>query len=521
MSEFDLEHLANNLSLNQGKEYIKQYFVPLTNGNHAVLSKGKYIILNDETVRKVYLNRMSKELSNFYTKEYYAIKSITYKLGEDVFIENQLNLCPQLMHTYQPFELFDESIKESMKMMLEFIKNVICGEKQDSYEFTLKWLSNMIRGNKNNSCLYLKDEAQGIGKSTLPLFIKKHVIGKELCLETGSRPLISNFNSILEGKLLVQFEELENFSSSQWMSISSTLKRIITSDTYLIEGKNINSYETQNINNYMLLSNNEAIKDDEGRRYFILDLSTNKKGDFKYFDLLHSTCFNDDVGHAFYCYMLEYDLTNYNSNKYPMTSSKLDSIAKRLQPVELFLKTEYVLRKKGINKIYVKDLHKEYEEFHRKESLPGKPFNKIDFNKKMTAITHREYIHTGKGNYYNISVQELFQISNKENWIHKIDEFEEDNNYSNNSELFTLTDNIELNKIKNKNEELQKENEELKKSLFELNLLLKEKEKEYDTEDTEDEIIIDEDVEVETPLESYSRDYDKDEEMEYIFNQLF
>ena len=99
------------------------------------------------------------------------------------------------MHTYQPFELFDESINESIKMMLEFIKNIICGEKQDSYyEFTLKWLANMIRGNKNNSCLYLKDEAQGIGKSTSPLFIKKHVIGKDLCLETGS-----NFiNSILE-----------------------------------------------------------------------------------------------------------------------------------------------------------------------------------------------------------------------------------------------------------------------------------------------------------------------------------
>ena len=88
-------------------------------------------------------------------------------------------------------------------------------------------------------------------------------------------------------------------------------------------------------------------------------------------------------------------------------------------------------------------------------------------------------------------------------------------------ELFTLTDNIEINKIKTKNEELQKENEKLKKSLFELNLLLKEKEKEYDTEDTEDEIIIDEDVEVEPPTESYSRDYDKDEEMENIFNQLF
>ena len=47
------------------------------------------------------------------------------------------------------------------------------------------------------------------------------------------------------------------------------------------------------------------------------------------------------------------------------------------------------------------------------------------------------------------------------------------------------------------------------------------------TEDTEDEIIVDqytedaENAEVEPPLESYSRDYDKDEEMEKIFNQLF
>ena len=504
MSEFNLEHLANNLSLNQGKEYIKEFFVPLTNGNHAVLSNGKYNILNDETVRKVYLNRMSKELSNFYTKEYYSLKSITYKLGEDVIIGNQLNLCPKMMHTYQPFELFDESTKESMNIMLDFIKTIICGGKQDSYEFTLKWLSNMIRGNKNNSCLYLRNEAQGIGKSTLPEFIKKHVIGEKLCLETGSKPLVSSFNSILEWKLMVQFEELENFSASQWMGISSTLKRIITSDTYLIEGKNVNSYETANINNYILISNNDAIKDDEGRRYFILDLSTKRKGDFEYFGNLRDNCFNDEVGHAFYCYMLEYDLTNYNANKYPMTSSKLDSIAKRLPSVELFLKTQYVLKKKGIDKISVDDLHIEYKEFCRNES--SKPYHKIDFNKRMKGISI-EYIHTSKINYYDVSIKKLFEISNREKWIHELDIFDDESNNTSN-ELFTLTDSNEL-------ENLRKENDELKEKLKKLELLLLEERLSSD-----DEIEIESDEKKEPDLFSYERDYDKDELMNLLFEEL-
>jgi len=516
MSDFDLAHLANNLSLTEGKEYIKQYFVPLTNGNHAVLgSNGKYNILNDETVRKVYLNRMSKELSNFYTKEYYSIKSITYKLGEDTFIGNKLNLCPKLNHTYQPYELFDESTKSSMNVMLDFIKTIICGGKQDSFDFTLKWLSNMIRGNKNNSCLYLKDESQGIGKSTLPEFIKKYVIGEALCLETGSKPLVSNFNSILEGKLMVQFEELENFSASQWMGISSTLKRIITSDTYLIEGKNVNSYETENINNYILLSNNDAIKDDEGRRYFILDLSSKRKGDFEYFGNLRDKCFNDLVGHAFYCYMLECDLTNYNANKYPMTSSKLDSIAKRLPSVPLFLKTEYVLKRKGIEKVSVDELHIEYQAFHKRELLTGKPCHKIDFNKKMKGL-NIEYIHTSKLNFYNVPVNVLLDISNKEKWIHELDIFnDEDNNENSKYELFTLTDSNELNKIK-------KENEELKKKLAEMELLLL-KQNEIQDVDYDDEVVINtEDTEyVEPKTESYIRDYQKDEEMEKLFNELF
>ena len=510
MSDFNLEHLANNLSLSQGKEYIKQYFVPLTNGNHAILtSEGKYNIISRDIIKQVYLNRMPKELSHFYEKEYYTVRSISYELGKETFYQNTLNLCPKMKHSYKPFEQFDDSVKTSMNFMLKFIKDIICGGKQDSYNFTMKWLSNMIRGNKNNSCLYLKSSVQGIGKSTLPEFIRDFVIGEDLSLESGSRPLTSCFNSILEGKLMVVFEELENFSFKEWCNISSTLKRIITSSTYLIEGKNINSYTTNNINNYILISNNDAIKDDEGRRYFILDLSTKHKGDHSYFGKLRSECFNNEVGHAFYCYMLEYDINNFNPQAYPDTDSKLDSIAKRLDSVHLFLKTEYILNNKSLKKIPVGEIHEEYKLFC--STIPMKPYHKIDFNKKMAEL-NLKYTHTPKGNYYDVEHKTLLNIANTGKWIHELDEFiDESINVNENKNLFVLTDEREVSTLK-------KENEELKKKIASLELMLNQS---VEEEDDGIEVQIDDvEIEIEPKTESYNRDYNRDEQMEILFNQL-
>ena len=68
----------------------------------------------------------------------------------------------------------------------------------------------MIKAYKNNSCLYRKG-IQGIGKPTLSEHLMKHVIGDRLSLESGSDPIRTKFNEILDGKLLVSIENLENF----------------------------------------------------------------------------------------------------------------------------------------------------------------------------------------------------------------------------------------------------------------------------------------------------------------------
>jgi len=108
-------------------------------------------------------------------------------------------------------------------------------------------------------------------------YIRKYVIGHELSLVTGSEPIVSRFNARLAGKLFVYFEELETFTTGQWMAASSRLKRNATCPTIELEDKNIKAYEAQNLNNYAVLSNNDCIKDDDGRRYFILDIATHRE----------------------------------------------------------------------------------------------------------------------------------------------------------------------------------------------------------------------------------------------------
>ena len=109
----------------------------------------------------------------------------------------------------------------------------------------------MTRGEKNQSVLYLKSE-QGIGKSTFTDFLRKHVIGPKLCIQSGSQPLISQFNKILFCKLLVVFEELENFSTNQWQGVSTRLKRDTTSDTCIYEEKNEKAFTARNKSNYFI-----------------------------------------------------------------------------------------------------------------------------------------------------------------------------------------------------------------------------------------------------------------------------
>ena len=347
--------------------YITNCFIPLTNGEHIVFENGNYKVLDQSTICKVYFNRLERTVCDFYFKQFTGLRTLVCEFNKPMLFENKFNICPPIKAKYSPYNDFKIETKQSVDLFLKYIKEVLASDNEDAYNYILNWISNTLKGNKNDACIYLKG-GQGIGKSTISDFLKECVLGLDLFLETGSSPLKNKFNSIVKGKLIVQFTELENFSTNEWVSVSSVLKRWITSTTYMLEGKNENAFQIENINNYILDSNNDAIKDDDGRRYYIADVSPKYQNNRVYFVNLRAKCFNDDVGNAFYSLMLERDTTGFISQNFPDTKNKLCSLNKRLDSTYTFLKNEYILKKCEL-KIKPKELYEDYVDYCKTEKI--------------------------------------------------------------------------------------------------------------------------------------------------------
>jgi hypothetical protein len=152
-------------------------------------------------------------------------------------------------------------------------------------------------------------------------------------------------------------------------------------------------------------------------------VSSKREGDTVFWTDLNKSCFNDITGHAFYCYLTEIDLTNFNSQNFPITNNKMDSINKRLDTVELFLKENYILQNLNIN-CSIQDLFDSYTMFCT--TIVKKPYNKIDFNKHLSTLNIIHY-KSNSIRKYKISHEELMIIANKKHWIHSLDDFNTDN----------------------------------------------------------------------------------------------
>jgi hypothetical protein len=128
----------------------------------------------------------------------------------------------------------------------------------------------------------------------------KYVFGEKICLTSTTEPLLTNYNKIYMGKILIIFEELTTFTDGQWNAVSSKLKTFATEKTCVFRDVYEKAIQADNISNFIINTNNDAIKDSDGRRYIILPMSSKHFEDHVYFDDLKNSCFNMIVGEAFF-----------------------------------------------------------------------------------------------------------------------------------------------------------------------------------------------------------------------------
>jgi hypothetical protein len=267
---------------------------------------------------------------------------------------------------------------------------------------------------------------QGCGKSTESDFLMKYVLGTDISMICGTEPLLTNYNMCLLGQLFVVFEELPTFGESQWSGASSKLKTMTTESTMMYRALYNDPIKAENISNFMINTNCESIKDSHGRRIVIMPVNNSRMGDYKYFSNIKNNCFNNDVGEAFYSYMMSIDVEGWLAEEgFPETDSKRIAISELLPSHMKFLKFEYVLRNRGISYMRPDDLHNEYSTYCQLNNIKG-VLGKNKFIEKLKEDLN--IIPTKKNGYfkYDITYEKLKDIADRFKWICAYDEVQND-----------------------------------------------------------------------------------------------
>lgn len=339
-------------------EYFKSYFFEIKNSTDFlmyVVEDDKFQHIDKTTMKDKYFDKMDRELSTKILKcKDTPFIVINKNISNRIFLcENGLKYINESKRykldqiPIKKYDTFDTTIKQNVQLFIDYIQNVLCSGNKSQCEYILKWLSNVCKGNKNDSALYLSGP-EGLGKSTLTVFFRKFVLSingcedDDLVLKTDSKCLKDKWNDILCEKFFVCFEELPVFSEYEWQVVSSALKDLITDDKMTKQEKYKNAIQCDNVNNYVICSNFQAIQHSEGRRYFVMDLNTEYCRDHIYFGRIRENCFNKDVGNAFYNYLMELDLSDFYAQKMPDTINKRISRERNIKPVEKMIRDEFI-----------------------------------------------------------------------------------------------------------------------------------------------------------------------------------
>lgn len=173
--------------------------------------------------------------------------------------ENYLNL-------FAGFEYDQEIIvKKDITFILNFLKDVL----QDGYEYILDWIAHIIQyRTRTERAPILYSNKQGVGKSTIPIFISALLGNKYSLFINKFDDIEKEFNSQFENKFFVTADEIKAKSNDSY----DRLKAVITTKKLSINRKGIDSYECDNLCNYMFTTNNyNPVKiDNEDRRIDII-----------------------------------------------------------------------------------------------------------------------------------------------------------------------------------------------------------------------------------------------------------
>jgi len=340
--------------------------------------------------------------------------------------ESYVNSCKGFLHkAYKPFDEYDASTKAGVELIIGMMREISCCNDEALLTALLKYYAQLARGQKTQVIIYRKAE-EGVGKSHETQFIMDYVLGRDVCLISGTEPLLSNFNKMYMGKVLVVFEELPTFTRPQWEGVSSKLKTFTTENRAMFRDLYEKAVESENLLNFQINTNVEALKDSNGRRIINLTINSSKMKDYAFFDNIRAKCFNNRVGEAFFSYLMtKVNIEGFYAQRdFPETLKKRVAISDRLPSAYKFLKYKYLLLNIPCEKVKISNLYQEYLQYCAEVNIKI-VFGRNEFYTKVEDIGIKRNMIDGL-NYYSFDVAQLKAIADKRSWICEYDEYTND-----------------------------------------------------------------------------------------------
>jgi len=266
-----------------------------------------------------------------------------------------------------PMKLKYQKTSETSNSALEHflgLVNLICNHKPELYEFILDWLAHCLQKPYENPRVgIVVVGAKGVGKDTLFDFFMTHVIGPVFShnfLSTAA--YFEKHNCDRMHKLMVKLEEAD--SKICWEN-ANLLKGRISSDFDSFNPKGQKTTSTDNIARNAMTANGKCPVDlsDKERRFVVMNASSEKKSDTIYWNLIRRELFNDAAGRSIANYLLERDISSFDTNVLPVNEYQEAIIETRMTTEQIFIRDWDGMESKCL------DLHNLYLDYCKTNAL--------------------------------------------------------------------------------------------------------------------------------------------------------
>ena len=232
------------------------------------------------------------------------------------------NHTPEQFNLWAGFAVEPADDPNAWPLVKYHIEHVICADNPVLIRFIYNWVARGIQrpGEPVGTAIIMRG-AEGTGKGLFANFLRD-LWGKHGFTANNSKSIIGNFNGHLE-KCAFLFADEASFTLDK--KSLGTLKSMITDKRMVIEQKGLGAYEIDNCIKIIMASNDDFIIPTSvgNRRFAVIDISSEYKGDVEYFQELRNAMTSDDVRASFLRFMLDFPVSEL---KIPDTEAMLDQI---------------------------------------------------------------------------------------------------------------------------------------------------------------------------------------------------